>query len=284
MYIPSKTSIVIPSYFRQIDLSELFDSILMQTITPVEVIVVDDTPNDSIKIVCEGYELKFKKINTDLKYIRNPKERGITIARNVGVEIALGDIIIFLDSDTIFHQKYIEKILEVFNDNSNALGVQGWIINHAEYNKINYLMKIFAKIFYLHYNTKNSCNFMEYPIILSNIINCTWLSGSNMAYKKDVFNEFRFDEKLKGYATGEDKLFSHSIFQKHPNSLFITPHAKIIHKVSEEGRLENKELIKLSNNCLKYVLRKLFGFKGLLRYHRQSIGRSIIRIINRYLF
>ena len=276
MFINSKTSVIIPTYYRQDDLSELFDSILMQTINPNEVIVVDDTPNDTIKILCEEYKSKFEKINMDIKYLRNPRERSAAIARNVGIENASGDIILLLDSDMILYQEYIEKILEVFNDKSNALGVQGWIINLPEYNKIMYIfIKLFAKIFYLNYDTKNSCNFMEYPVILSKIINCEWLSGSNMAYKNNVFNEFRFDENLIKYSLGEDKLLSHSIFQKYPNSLFITPYAKIIHKVSESGRMENEELIKHSNRCTKYVLKKLFGFKGLLIYHRQRIGRSI---------
>ncbi len=211
----SEISVIIPTYYRPVDLSELFESILRQTINPVEVFVVDDTPNDSIKIVCEGYESKFEKIKTDLKYIRNPRERGITVARNVGVENAIGDIILFLDSDTILYQEYIEKILEVFKYNSNALGVQGWIIQKRKYNNsIYYLIQLFSKIFYSYHHSKNSCKYSEYPFILTKIINCEWLSGSNMAYKKDVFNEFRFDENITKYSAMEDVLFSHSIFQK----------------------------------------------------------------------
>jgi len=124
---------------------------------------------------------------------------------------------------------------------------------------------------------------METPIILSKIINCEWLSGSNMALKRNVLNEFRFDENLTKYSFGEDKLLSHSIFQKYPNSLFITPYAKIIHKVSEGGRMEDKELNKHIDRCRKYFLMKLFGFNGLLIYHRQMIGISIIRICKRFL-
>ncbi len=277
--VQSKMSIIIPTYHRPIDLSNLFDSILLQTITPFEIIVVDDTPNDSIKTVCEAYKVKFEKRTTDIKYIINPRERSAAVARNVGVENARGGIILFLDSDTILYQEYIEKILEVFNDNSNALGVQGWIIQKREYNKIIYFIYIIlAKIFYLHHYSKNSCKFIETPSILSKIINCEWLSGSNMALKRKVLNEFRFDENLIKYSYAEDKLLSHSIFQKYPNSLFITPHAKIIHKVSEGGRMEDKELNKHIKRCRKYVLKKLFGFKGLLIYHRQMIGISIVRI------
>lgn len=276
--INSKISVIIPTYYRQIDLSELFDSILRQTIDPIEVIVVDDTPNDSIKTICEVYMSKFEKINTDIKYIRNPRERGITIARNVGVENASGNIILFLDSDVILYPEYIEKILDVFNHDSNALGVQGWIIQKIEYNKIKYyLAQLFLKIFYLDHRSKNSCKFIEYPIILSKIINCEWLTGSNMAYKKIVFSEFGFDENITKYALMEDKLFSHSIFQKYPNSLFITPEAKLIHNYSKEGRMKDKELVEHKLRCRKYVLKKLYGFKGLLIYYRMYVGLLIMK-------
>jgi len=285
MCIHSKISVVIPTYYRCVELSELFDSILRQTINPAEVIVVDDhTPNDTIKIVCEEYELKFEKINTDLKYLRNPRHRSAAVARNVGIENASGDIIIFLDSDMILYQEFIEKILEVFNNNSNALGVQGWMINNIEYNKILYsIYLLLAKIFYLAHCSKNSCKYTEYPIILSKIINCEWMKGGNMALKRNILNEFRFDENLTKFSANEDILLSHSIFQKYPNSLFITPYARSIHKCSETGRMEDEEVEEHINWCVKYCLKKLFGFKGLLIYYWRNIGKSIVRICKRYL-
>jgi len=284
-YINSEISVIIPTYYRASDLSELFESILRQTINPVEVIVVDDTPNDTIKIVCEVYKSKYEKINTDIKYLRNPRELGLTVARNVGIENASGGIILFLDSDVILHQEFIEKILEVFKDNSNALGVHGWVGKEKiKYNKIIYLIyELLARIFHLYYHSKNSCKYPEYPCILTKIINCTHMRGCNMAFKKDVFNEFRFDENLTKYCFNEDLLFSHSIFQKYPNSLFITPYAKNIHKYSEAGRMEDKELNKNKRISRKYVLTKLFGFKGLLIYYWQNIGLSIVRICKSFL-
>lgn len=281
----SKISVVIPIYCRHAELSDLLDSILRQTINPVEVIVIDDhTPNNTLKIVCKEYKSKFEKKNTDLKYVRNSRHQSAAVARNVGVENASGDIILFLDSDMIIYEEFIEKILDVFKDNSNALGVQGWIINKIEYNKIIYfIFLLLAKIFYISHHSKNSCKFNEYPIILSKIINCEWMSGGNMALKRNILNEYRFDENLTKFSAHEDILLSHSIFQKHPDSLFITPYARSIHKHSKTGRMEDEELEEHINWCIKYCLKKLFGFRGLLIYYWQSIGKSIVRICKRYL-
>ncbi|MBA7663198.1 hypothetical protein ES703_71237 [subsurface metagenome] len=276
-------SVIIPTYYRHVDLSELFESILKQTINPFEVIIVDDTPKDTIKIVCERYESKFEKINTECKFIRNPRERSAAIARNVGVENSSGDIILFLDSDVILYPDFIEKILEVFKDNPDTIGVQGWTIPYREYNKfIYYSYQVFAKIFSLHHDSINRCKFYETPVLLTKVINCVFLSSSNMALKKNILNEYRFDENLKEYSYMEDKLLSHSIYKKYPNSLFRTPHAKIIHKYSEAGRMEDKDLYEHKNRCRKYVLRKLFGTKGLLLYNWQTIGISIMRIFKTY--
>ncbi|MCS7109631.1 MAG: hypothetical protein NZ903_02445, partial [Candidatus Micrarchaeota archaeon] len=112
----------------------------------------------------------------------------------------------------------------------------------------------------------------EYPTFLTKIINCEKLSGANMTYKREVFSQFKFDESLEKYCYMEDILFSHLVFKKYPDGLFMTPHARCIHKSSETGRIESKKLEKLKNAQRKYVLVRLFGLKGLFLYHWQSIG------------
>ncbi|MEM1585977.1 MAG: glycosyltransferase family A protein, partial [Candidatus Bathyarchaeia archaeon] len=49
-------------------------------------------------------------------------------ARNIGARVAKGDIVLFLDSDVILLEDYIENILEVFENHPHVLGVQGFEI------------------------------------------------------------------------------------------------------------------------------------------------------------
>ena len=274
-----KVSVIIPTYYRPTDLSELFDSLLKQTFKPLEVIVVDDTPTIVIKAVCHEYKAKFKELGIRLIYIKNPKERSLTIARNLGVERARGDIVMFFDSDVILHPTYIENILRVFKEHSNAVGVQGWIVFTRKRNKVYYILQIIRKMFLLTHHSKNSCKFLGYPIVLTKTINCEALSGANMAFKRSVLNEFKFDESLKKYSYMEDVLLSHSIYKKYPNGLYITPDAKCLHKVTKKGKMKDVELRNHMRRCRKYVLTKLFGLKGSLIYYRQSVGISIIELI-----
>lgn len=267
-----RVSVVIPTYYRAEDLSELLNSLLRQTIKPFEVIVVDDTPDCTINAISQAYATKFERIDSKLTYFKNPKTRSLTISRNLGVKLAMGEVVMFLDSDVVLYPDYIEKILEVFRKYPNALGAQGWIVGLKKRGRLSQFLN---KVFFLDHEAKDSCKFLEYPTVLTRIINCERLSGANMSYRREVFKEFRFDERLEKYCFMEDVLFSHSVFKKYPNSLFITPHAKCIHKSSEAGRVERKELERLRNQHRKYVLVKLFGLKGSLLYYWQSIGIRI---------
>lgn len=284
----ANVSIVIPTYYRVKDLSELFNSILRQTVKPLEVIVVDDTPTDVIKNICEEYYGKFKAINIDLIYIKNWREPSLTIARNIGVSVAKGDIILFLGSDVILYPHYIEKILEVFEIKKEALGVQGWIVLKIR-RRTPYLWSPLRKIFFLSHLSKNSCKLSEYPYVLKGIIGCEALYGANMAYKREVFDNLglKFDENLKRYSYMEDVLFSHSLYKMRPNSLYITPYARLIHKRSEEGRTERRDGLLLETrymrSCRKYVLMKLFGVKGLFIFFRQTAGLLFFGILRKII-
>ncbi|RLG16076.1 hypothetical protein DRN63_04625 [Nanoarchaeota archaeon] len=292
-----KVSVVIPTYFRAHDLSELFDSILKQTVKPFEVIVVDDTPNDSVKKVCDKFREIFRRFGIDLIYIRNPRERSSAIARNVGAERARGDIIMFFDSDIILMPNYIEEILKVFKEKKDAVGVQGWIVptwlvrlkkewiisKHKKYLLIRYLLDQLMRRFFMlgtmyTVYTKDECKLGSYPIILTKVINCERLSGSNMAFRREIFNRFRFDENLKGYAYMEDTLLTYSVFKEFPRGLYMTPYAKCIHKRSIEGKKLNEEWRAHLDWCRKYVLMKLFGWKGTIIYYWQTIGVKLYEL------
>ncbi|MGQ9507620.1 MAG: glycosyltransferase family 2 protein [Candidatus Bathycorpusculaceae bacterium] len=277
-----KVSVVIPTYYRSKDLAELLNSLLSQTVKPMEVIIVDDTPTDAIQALCSTYRDKFESHGIKLFFIKNQRVRSSAVARNIGVERAMSDIVMFLDSDVVLWPNYIEEILKVFKKHVNAVGVQGHII--LQIKTRNYILgfllnQLIRKIFKLqHITFKDSCKIGEYPTGLTKVINCESLCGSNMALKRHIFKKFKFDENLKYYAYMEDFLLSHSLFKEYPHGLYITPHAKCLHKHSVEGRESKMPWGTHLNFCRKYVLAKLFGWKGLLIYFWQNIGILILTL------
>ncbi len=276
-----RVSVIIPTYNRSNDLAELFESLLKQSYKPIEIIIVDDTPNDSVKKLCEEYKHKLDEQGINLVYLRNPRERSAAIARNIGIEKARGDILLFLDSDVVLFSNYIEELVRVFKEKPNALCVQGYIVNiNIRKDKLNFLRDLFNRIFHSYYRyPKDSCKLFEYPSSLSKIIECEWLSGANFACRREVFNELKFDENLKGYSFMEDVLFSHKLYRKYPGRLFITPYAKCIHKASPKDYEDKEMLEKHKHRCRKYVLKELFGFRGIVLYYWQNLGIIILKLI-----
>lgn len=278
-------SVIIPTYYRFHELSFLFDSLLKQTVKPGEVIVVDDTPNAKINTLCEKYAAKFSQIGVMLVYVKNCRERSISIARNLGGKMARGDIILFTDSDVMLCPDYIEKVLVTFKKYPEALGVGGWqraLIDYRHLGGFRYqALQILKKLFFLWHSSRNSYNNFEYALELPRPTYSKYLNGQSLSVKNSVLNEFQFDENLKGYSWMEDFLFSSSIYKKHPKSLLNTPDALYTHTKSAD-RPTGKNLVEIKRRNRKYVLIQLWGSKGLLLFGWQNLGIWIIKAIEKF--
>lgn len=107
-------SVVIPCYNLGQYLEEAIKSVEIQTYKNIEITIVDDGSTDKNTI-----EL-LKKIKSD-KHINVifQKNMGPSGARNTGINIARGDYILCLDSDDILSPEYIEKVMQIFERDSN---------------------------------------------------------------------------------------------------------------------------------------------------------------------
>ena len=99
-----KYSFVIPVFNRPDEISELLESLSNQTFKDFEVIIVEDGSKIDCKKEVEQYKDKL-----DIKYFYKKNERP-AIARNYGVAHAKGEYVIFVDSDVIVPQKYLEIV------------------------------------------------------------------------------------------------------------------------------------------------------------------------------
>ncbi len=283
-------SFIIPTVQRYKDLEKLLESFVIQTKTPDEIIIVEQGSTETERLV-----EKFSKLS--ITYF-NVNFRSLTKARNFGVKKARGDIIGFLDDDIVLDKNYVENVKDFFSEHTQALGVQGVITNfeqgHAKKvggNTIVYtLYNAFAKVFLL--NNSSSKNKLllsgrnQYASRVSKIQNCEWLSGIGN-YRKKVFEEFTFDESLKGYALGEDKLFSYPIFERYPKSLYIIPSIQCEHHHAESGRPKDKKWVKMKINYTYYLWKKLFkkhGFLAKMSYLWANLGDVIIVLFSILLF
>jgi glycosyltransferase involved in cell wall biosynthesis len=99
-----KVSVVIPAYNASTTIDAAVESVLAQTAAPDEILVMDDGSTDGTFRRLEAFQPKIR--------IFRQSNRGVAYARNVLCQRAQGDVIAFLDSDDIWHPRYLQTQLE----------------------------------------------------------------------------------------------------------------------------------------------------------------------------
>ena len=101
-----KISVIVPVYNVEAYLGRCVDSILGQTFTDFELILVDDGSKDTSSAICDEYAKKDERIT-----VIHKENAGVSAARNTGLDVACGEYIMFVDSDDYIHTKMFEKML-----------------------------------------------------------------------------------------------------------------------------------------------------------------------------
>ncbi len=104
----SKCSIIVPVHNSEPYLEECIRSVLYQTHTNYELILIDDGSSDKSRAICETFTVKDGRIHL-ISYDEN---RGMSYARNRGMDAAEGKYIFFLDSDDMIHPQLLEKMVQ----------------------------------------------------------------------------------------------------------------------------------------------------------------------------
>ncbi len=202
-----KLSVVIPTKNRQSILKNLLSSFISQEITdPIEFIIIDQTENsittDELKVLKELATLVTE--NNDVKYYHVSNLSGLTQARNFGIDVADGAIILFLDDDIILLPGFMKGILEGFRQGFD--GVSGVLFENVADEGL--IKELYTNLFFRGYikdkRRRVYRNFHKFPTYTKSSV----LSGGLVAYSKELLVKARFDENLILYALGEDKEFS----------------------------------------------------------------------------
>jgi glycosyltransferase involved in cell wall biosynthesis len=113
---PYLVSVVIPTYNRAKTIVKSINSILSQSYSNIEIIVVDDCSSDNThQVILDN----FSKIH-NLTYVKHEINKGGNAARNTGIDVARGKLIAFLDSDDEWINTKIEKQVDRIIKNENC--------------------------------------------------------------------------------------------------------------------------------------------------------------------
>jgi len=167
-------SVIMPTFNRVAYLAEAINSILSQTYKDLELIVVDDGSTDSTPTLMEYFTKKDKRV----RYLKLPKNMGISYARNFGVEHSKGEYIAVMDSDDLSNPDRLKKQLK---------SIKGYDFSYSSY----YLANEHAIIQAIHYPQKN--------VTMDDIrINGAWPHVTIMArrecFEKTPYRDYRVND------------------------------------------------------------------------------------------
>lgn len=192
-------SVILPVYNVEKYLARCLDSLIKQTFDDFEVIAINDGATDNSPKILEEYSGKLKNFN-----IMNQENRGLSQARNRGIECAKGEYIYFLDSDDAIHPQCLEIAYTFAKEND-------------------------ADLVCFNYKHSDGKEYKTKPIdknkIKSEIVANPLYKGKNKAqfnvwtklYKRDFIKDIRFISGINF----EDYPYSYEIYSRRPKTVFL---------------------------------------------------------------
>lgn len=114
-----KISIIVPVYNVEKYLEKCVSSVLEQTFSDFELILVDDKSPDSSGLICDALSKK----DTRIRVIHREQNGGLSAARNSGIEVMQGEYVLFLDSDDFLHREALSSVYNAIIENNADIAV-----------------------------------------------------------------------------------------------------------------------------------------------------------------
>lgn len=173
-----KISIIIPVYNTQDYLVTCINSLINQTYSNMEFIFIDDGSTDHSLAILKEYEKQDSRIKVFCQ-----KNKGVSVARNKGIELATGDYIGFVDSDDIILKNMYERLLDVITRSKSDMAVCQYAVVREQLDfKLGLEERIYIK--------EEAIKLLLEEKTISNFL---W----DKLYKKELFDEIRFrDSKI----------------------------------------------------------------------------------------
>ncbi|MBO0440378.1 glycosyltransferase family 2 protein [Candidatus Enterococcus ikei] len=175
-------SVIIPSYNRSDTILRAVDSVLNQTYSDIELLVVDDgSTDDTLKVLSDIKDSR-------LTIIKTKENNGATYARNLGIDQSKGEYIAFQDSDDLWYPNKLQKQLDFIR--SSKADIVACAMKSKEVGKNSGTC------------TRNLGNHGEL-ITSADLLPQNFISTQTILGKKKVFLEEKFDEQIPRYQDWE---------------------------------------------------------------------------------
>lgn len=251
-------SVVIPLYNKEKSVRSTLESVLAQSYTDYEIIVVDDGSTDnSANIVRELVNGKWKLVNDKIRLICK-ENGGVCSARNRGIEEAKGEYIALLDGDDQWEKEYLAEQVKMIEDFAEAAM---WGINFAELNHGKLIRRLETDL------PDGYRGYVENYFQMRKRISDLFCSSSVVIRKEVFYKVGMFDERIK-YSEDSDMWFR--IIANYPVAFYDK--YMVWYLYDAENRAMNRT--RLLKYWLPYFVEK---YKDPLFKHNETFYRWIMR-------
>lgn len=262
-----KVSVIIPIYNAEKFLSLCLESIINQTYKNLEIVLVNDGSLDNSIEICRQYAERDNRIK-----IIDDKNRGVSYARNKGIEKATGQYILFIDSDDIVKKNYIDILVKKINKNTNLdMAVCAYEEVNLNCNKKKNYNIDNSKIALLTGSLKK-----DYYLIRE-FLNTPW----GKLYKTQIIKKhnIRFPDKCN---IAEDQIFNYQYYLYVKEYIYINePLYVYMHrKNSSLGTLKNEKTF--SYDILNFKMKKNFLKTMQIENEEKILSDWAVVLINKY--
>jgi len=228
-------SIIVPVYNVEKYINRCLDSILAQTVTDFECVLVDDASPDSCPLICD----KYIEMDKRFKVVHKNKNEGLPKARKTGLDLSTGEFVMHVDSDDWLEENTIEILLKKqYETNANIIiGAYKEVIFNRE------IIKIPVKI-------RNYSTPLEF--LLENKFRYMW----GKLYRRSCFDDYYVPDNN----IGEDSMVNVQIFARCKNDDIVTIEDIIYNYNRNDGNLT--AFGKMENECNGFT--DYVKFKSLL--------------------
>ena len=236
-----KISIIVPVYQTEKYIEICIESIIAQTYSNWELILVDDGSSDKSGSICDRYVQENDKIN-----VIHKDNGGVSSARNKGIDIAEGDYIMFVDADDYVSPTMCENLVS-YADESADIIISGFI---EDFGKKQETIKVSDNICCSVDKLKQNFD-LYYRLPLLN-------SPYAKLYKRSLLKDIRFNSNV---SMGEDFLFNLECYKRSNNIKFI-PNADYYYNCTNMGSATKKykqEYFNCYINCYEEGKRFKYG-------------------------
>ena len=262
-------SIVIPVYNASKYIKETIESIERQTYKNYEAIFIDDKSTDNSIQIIESYI----KQNNKLKIIKLKKHKGVSKARNIGIRIAKGRYLTFLDADDIWFDKKLEKQIDFIQSNEYEFVYCAFKFMNNEGTRVSKKINIKEKTDY------------EYALLNTRILTITTMIDLDKIPKKYCYMPDTMNEEIitwwnilkKGYiAYGQNEVLAY--YRKTKNSRSSKKHITALYRWKSYRKIENLSIIKSMYCFMHYAMNAILKRTTIMRkidkYKEIEVGLS----------